>query len=246
MTNWITFVGEGRSGHTIVSAILDSHPNLRIAEEQKLITKWWRDDWSRDQIITNVKQCGQGKERAPKALPGSLTWNEPLLYLGDKCGWDAVNLIKKQGAESDVLSKFGLHMGMGVRVIHTIRDPYENISAWLDSPKYKRQWPDLRYRTRMSIKRYSRFYSTADKLLTKYPAFSLYNEELCLDPKNVLIRLCTFLDIPVVEPWFSNAANSVFKTPHKRSDSIEWDKKLWDMVGWRIVDRYAYFDRYVK
>ena len=65
--NWITFVGEGRSGHTIVSAILDSHPNLRIAEEQKLITKWWRDKWTRDQILDNVKKCGHGKERILKA-----------------------------------------------------------------------------------------------------------------------------------------------------------------------------------
>ncbi len=246
MTNWITFVGEGRSGHTIVSAILDSHPNLRIAEEQKLITRWWRDDWSRKQIINNVKQCGHGKERAPKALPGSLKWEEPLLYLGDKCGWDAVNLVRKQGAEPDILSKFGTHMGMNVKVIHTIRDPYENISAWLGSPKYQRQWPNLHYRTRMSIKRYARFYGTADKLVSQYPTFELYNEELCLAPKNVLVRLCAFLDIPVVEPWLSNAADSVFKTPHKRSDAIEWDKELWDMVGWRIVAKYDYFDRYVK
>ena len=242
--NWITFVGEGRSGHTIVSAILDSHPNIRLAEEQKYITKWWRDKWSKEKIIDACKKCGHGKERKLKALPGSLKWEDPLLYVGDKCGWDAVNLVRKQGADTDVLNQFGNHMDMSVKVIHTIRNPYENLSSWMNSPKYKRVWPDTYYRGRQLIKRYSRFYRAANELTSKYNVFNLYNEELCLDPKNLLVRLCAYLEIPIVTPWIENAANSVFKTPNKISDTIGWPEELYDMIGWRIVNKYSCFDRY--
>lgn len=245
-TNWITFIGEGRSGHTIISAILDSHPNIRMAEEQKCITRWYRDNCSRKAILNIVKTCGQGKERMHMALPGSLTWEEPLLYVGDKVGWDAVNLVKKQGASTNVLDEFGKHMGMDVKVIHTIRDPHENISAWIDSPKYQRQWPELEMRTKMCIRRYARFYSTANLLLDTKPTFTLYNEEICTLPRETLSKLCSFLEIPESEPWFTNAANAVFKKPHKRSDTVNWDKELYDMVGWRIIDQYPYFKRYVK
>ncbi len=244
MTTWINFVGEGRSGHTIISAILDSHPNVRLAEEQKLITKWWRDDWSREKIITEVKECGHGKERKPKALSGSLTWEEPLLAVGDKCGWDAVNLIKKQGATTNVLNEFGEHMDMKVKTIHTLRNPHDNISAWIASPKYQRQWPDLHYRTRMSIKRYARFYGTANDLLEGNSHFTLYNEELCASPAYILKLLCIYLDLPVVEPWLSTAAASVFEKPHKRVGEFEWDPELRDMVDWRIIDKYDYMSRY--
>lgn len=246
---WINFIGEGRSGQTILSAILDSHPNARIGEEQKSVTKWWRDKKSKEAILEEVKTCGHGKERKPKALPGSLTWEEPLLFVGDKCGWDSVNLVRKQGAPDDVLDQFSKHMGMPVKTIHTIRDPHENISSWVSSPKYQRgEWarPTLDHRSNILIRRYKRFYGTADKLLSCSDHFDLYNEEFCSHPKEVLTRLCEYLGLPIVEPWFSNAVASVFKKPNRGSDKIAWSTEMWNMVGWRIIDQYDYFERYKK
>lgn len=246
MTGWITFIGEGRSGHTILSAILDSHPNVRIGEEIKSITKWIRDGHSRKKIMDEVKNSGQGKERKPKALPGGLTFEEPLLYLGDKCGWDAVMLVKHGVVGHDIFDRFGEHMGMPVKIIHSFRDPHENISAWINSPKYMRKWPDLGTRRQYSIKRYARFYGRAEALLVNNEHFDLANEDLCLKPEETLGNLCTYLDIPVVEPWFSNATNAVFKTPRKRATEDMWDEFWWDHVGWRIIDRYDHFSRYKK
>ena len=243
--NWITFIGEGRSGHTIVSAILDSHPNVRLAEEQKYITKWVRDGWSKEKIIKATKACGHGKERKLKALPGSLTWEEPLLAMGDKCGWDAVNLIRKHGCGPTILDNFVKHMKMEVKVIHTIRNPYDNISAWLNSPKYQRQFGTGNELYRMSLRRYARFYSTAAPLL-EHHRFDLYNEELIDNPNRVLCGLCAYLEIPVVEPWLSNAVGSLFKRPHERFSERKWPIKWEEQMPWRIINKYGFFERYKR
>jgi hypothetical protein len=246
MTNWITFIGEGRSGHTIVSAILDSHPHVRLAEEQKYITKWTRDGMTREEIIDAAKKCGHGKERKLKALPGSLTWEEPLLAIGDKCGWDAVNLTRKGGQGVDVLDRFSEHMQMPVKVIHTIRNPYDNITCYLDSPKSNRIWKDEHTLYRMCIRRYARFYDAANKLLEVYPRFDLYNEEIIENPERTLTKLCVFLDLPVVEPWLTNAVNSVYKKPNERSKRREWPVEWEEQMPWRIIGKYDFFERYTK
>jgi hypothetical protein len=246
MHNWITFIGEGRSGHTIVSAILDSHPNVRLAEEQKLITQWTRDGLSREGIIEEVKNCGHGRERKPKALPGSLTWEEPLLAIGDKCGWDAVNLVRKHGESDDVLDRFAEHMQMPVKVIHTIRNPYDNITAYLDSPKNNRKWRDDHSLYRRCIQRYAKFYSTAGRLLNIYHRFDLYNEELIENPERTLTKLCCFLDLPLVEPWLTNAVNSVYKKPNERSKKRVWLPKWEAQIPERIIDKYDFFERYKR
>lgn len=244
MTGWITFIGEGRSGHTILSAILDSHPNVRIGEEQKCITKWKRDDQSRKCIIRSVLDSGQGKERKHMALPGSLEYEDPLLYLGDKCGWDAVMLLKHGKVDVDVFDRFSNHMAMSVKIIHSFRDPRENISSWIDSPKYKREWSELGPRRQFCIRRYARFYGNANRLLEVNPHFDLANEDLCLHTEDTLKALCEYLELPIVEPWFSNAVNSVFKTPRKKSIIGMWDEEWWEHVGWRIIDKYEFFERY--
>jgi len=247
--NWITFIGHGRSGHTIVSAILDSHPNVRISEEHKYIGRWHREGWSREKIIQHLLPTGQGKERKLKALPGSGPWTgeHEMLYMGDKCGWDAVTEVKKREAPLSILDDFGAHMGMNVKVIHTIRDPYDNICAWLDSPKYQRMWGTGNTMYMKAIRQYTRFYGTADKLLKRYDHFDLHNGEMCSDPRRVITELAEYLELPIVEPWLTNAADSVFKRPNKRADRREWPDRWVRNIDERVITRWPeYFERYKR
>ena len=250
MEKWVTFVGHGRSGHTIVSAVLDSHPNARISEEQKYVSKWWMEGWKRKQIIRHLLPSGQGKERKLKQLPGSGAWKDgehERLVMGDKWGLDGVSLVRKEGASADVLEQFADHMGMELKIIHTIRDPYDNISAWLDSPKYKRMFGEGNQLYAKSIRMYTRFYGAADQILSRHDHFTWRNDEFCADPRKVVTGLAEYLEIPVVEPWLTNAANSAFKRPNKRSEKVEWPEKWVKNVDQRLIKRWPeYFGRYER
>lgn len=243
-TKWVTFVGEGRSGATIVSAIVDSHPNARIGEEIKVISKWRRLGWSRDEIINEVLHSGYGKERKSKALPGMLKYEEPLKIIGDKVGWDAINEVRKRGAPKSILSDFAEHMKMEVLVIHTTRNPYDNIAAWMISPKWKRLFPDDYYRARMMVRRYSRFYTTAEEIMQNQRVFHLRNEELCNNTENILHQLAEFLDLEPNKSWIKPCIKLIFKAPNKKSKQVKWNPEIYDMIKWRIIDKYPSLSYY--
>lgn len=222
MKSWITFVGEGRSGHTIVSAILGSHPNVFMGEEQKYISKWRRENWSRQQIIDHLLSSGEGRARKLLGFPGILDKKDPLLSIGDKCGWDAVNEVGKREYKGDILSDFGYFMQLPVKVIVTLRNPLDNISAWTQSAKYKRIYSDDDLRCRRMIRRYKRFHETALKVVVGHDNFLLHNEELIADPAAMCKSLCNWLGLPCPKDWQDMCASKVFKKPNERRHLTPW------------------------
>lgn len=223
--NWLTFVGQGRSGHTILSAIIGSHPNARIGEEQKYITKWNRDGWSKEQILDHLFRSGIGRARNNLGFSGILTYKEPLHLVGDKCGWDAVNIYRRKDAPATILNDFSLFMGMPVKTLVTIRHPFDNISNWIASPKYKRIYPDENFRYKRMIRRYKEFYNAALDILEKQDFYCLYNEILISEPKETLSSLANWLELPVDEEWLTMCCSKIFKEPRQRRNEVEWPEK---------------------
>jgi hypothetical protein len=241
MDKWVTFVGEGRSGHTVVSAILDSHPNCRISEEQKLISKWLRG-WDKEKIFKELLESGYGKERLTKKLPGMLTYQNPLIAVGDKCGWDAVNEFKRH--PTNILGEFSKFIGLPVKVIHTSRNPYDNIGSWMKSPKYQREYRDDYYRARMLIRRYSRFYDRLEKVIKGQDVFHLRNEDLIEYPVDVLKDLCFFIGLDYNKNWSKACRSILHKEPHRWGTKEMFPGDTYDMIRWRIIDRYSSLEYY--
>lgn len=251
--NWVHFIGEGRCGHTIISAILDSHPNAAISEEEKPISRWLRDPsvWTKEAILARVVNTGLGKERKAivqaTGLKGLRTPKEPLLVMGDKCGWDAVLEVKKRGVAPDILTKFSSYINMPVKALHVSRHPLDNISAWHQSPKYQRLYPDPYYRLRVLIRRYSRFYTAAEEIMAGQDVFHLRHEDLCSNPSNEILALCAWLDLPVDKSWLDMASGAVFTKPNNRFEKEPWEfPELVEMVYWRIIDKYPSLAYYKK
>lgn len=245
---WVAFIGEGRSGHTIVASILDAHPNVRMSNEKKFISNWSRGNFKSKEEIFDIIIAGKpGKGINSKGgrvewtnIEGQNCYTKPLLALGDKCGWEVVNLIKK-GASSNVIDGFSSFIEMPVKIIHTSRNPLDNITAWYQSPKYVRLWgEDDTERLNRAIRRYARFYSDAQPIFDKYEGsvFHLRNEELCKDTKSVVRDLCGFLDLEVNDRHLELCRAAVNPEPNRRSSNLEWSDYYKDMMRWRIIDRF--------
>jgi hypothetical protein len=161
------------------------------------------------------------------------------MVVGDKCGWDAVNEVRKRGASVDIIHQFGKEMGMPVKVIHTTRDPRQNIAAWFHSPKYIRIWgenPDSRMR--FSVRRYARFYTTAQLILDQHPdAFHLRQEELILNPAATLSSLFEYLELPLSKEYRRWVQKKLYKTLPLRE--TPWDKKWDEAIQERVLDRFS-------
>lgn len=231
--NWVAFVGEGRSGHTLLSGILGSHPNARISEEQKYISKWLRG-WTVDMIRSSILQDGAGRARTAQGWKNLRTHIEPLSLIGDKCGWDAVNEYRKRGAPISILSDFQLFIDMPVKVVVTVRHPADNIANWVLSNKYSRIFPHEPTRQHNMIKRYRRFYSASNEIIQGTDHFVLYHEELLKDPSRTIEELRSFVGLPSNEDWLKSCLSIIHPKPNVHRNKVEWtiasEKKLKQII----------------
>jgi hypothetical protein len=243
---WVAFIGEGRSGHTIVSAIIGGYDYARIGEEQKYIGRWWRKLITPEQVIPHLCNTGYGRQRKHYAPWAPVDRHkEPLQLVGDKCGWDAVMEVKKREAPVDLIHKFGEAMGMPIKLIHTTRDPRQNIAAWYHSPKYIRLWGEhAGTRMRYSVRRYARFYTTAQAILDVHPdVYHLRHEELILNPANTLNELFEYLEVPLSKQYRRWVQKHLFKTLPLRETpwSQEWDDAIQERI---LSGRFPSLDYY--
>ena len=233
---WITFVGEGRSGHTAVSGILGSHPFVRLSEEQKYVSKW-RRGYTKDEITGSLLSSGKGKYRSEMGFTNLDSDKKTLIAIGDKCGWDAVNEVQYRKGDTRILSQFGEAMEMPVKVIHTTRHPLDNIASWVNSPKYLKLHGG-KTQLRM-IRRYSRFYEAAEKVMDGQDVFHLRNEELIRDPRGLIIELVAWLGLPACHPWIDDVVKLISPDVHRGRDEVEWDEgRKQQVLGRRIIGSY--------
>lgn len=231
---WINFVGEGRSGHTVLSGALGSRLDTRISEEQKYIKKW-REGYNRTQIMNHLNQSGAGRARQAQGWPNLRTYKK-LLGVGDKCGWDAVNEYRKRGAPATIIQDFGKFMEMPVKNIVTVRHPLDNITAWVDSNKYKRIYTDEGLRYRRMIRRYKQFYTAAWEILQGTDYTLLQHERFCADPRGTLEELTAWIGLPEDPQWLEAASARIHKKPHLRRDDIQWPAEYIDRVDMFIAE----------
>lgn len=217
---YLNFVGEGRSGHTILSGAIGSRLDTKIAEEQKYISKWRRGQ-TKEEILSALMSAGAGSTRRGQGWPNLTTFNT-LRVIGDKAGWDAVNEFNKRGAPKTIINDFGAFMAMPVKTIVTVRHPLDNITAWVDSPKYKRMFSDDHLRFRRMIRRYKRFYTAAAIILEGTDYRVVPHESLCADPNGMLQSLADWLELPNDKAWRREAGGRIHSSPHLRRDDVNW------------------------
>jgi len=240
--NWVNFIGEGRSGHTIISGAIGSHPNARVSEEQKYISKYLRG-YSPQEIITLLSSSGVGHARADQGWPNLQTFTRPLKVIGDKCGWDAVNEVARRGAPNSIVCDFESYIGMPVKTLVTIRHPLDNISSWANGDKYKRIYPEKGLRFRRLVRRYKQFYETAWGILQETDHMIINHERLIANPNDTLQRISDYLELPANRPWRRGSAKRIWSSPRIRRHDTEWPKPSFDNIQ-RFIQEHPLMEYY--
>jgi hypothetical protein len=177
-------------------------------------------------------QSGEGRMRREQGWRNTTIYESPLKLVGDKCGWDAVNEVAKRGASPDILTRFSHHIELPVKVIHTSRNPLDNISSWVMSPKYQRMYGDGLLIYRRMIRRYKRFYDHAERVMEGQDVFQLRNEELIANPSAVIQALSDWLELPPNKQWAGDCVSKIAKAPNRRHTKIDWPEEYTQ----RVVD----------
>ena len=235
---FVLFMGCPRSGHTLVGFLLDAHPNIIVGSRVSTL-KYHKHGFGRQQIfdllLQNSRQIASlGRQRKYSyEVPGQ--WQgrfESLKVIGDSTG------LTRLRDQPELLGSLQRKLrGIEIRLIHCVRNPYDNISTM----KARRGWtlPD-------TIEEYFSMCERIEELKKQVGGSAVHelrHEGLIADPPATLRRLCGFLGVPARESYHAACAGIIYRSAHKSRLEVPWDPQVIDAVKHRM-DRFSFLRGY--
>jgi hypothetical protein len=220
------FIGYSRSGHSIIGSLLDAHPNVIISHEINALY-FKGKGFGRDQIFSLILNNSRRFARAGRGWSGNSyqvdgQWQgnfTKLKIIGDKMGGWTSHLLRNN---VNLLGEFREHVGIPIKCVHHVRNPFDCISRMaLVLKKKKITRRDIDYYFSLA----SANHSVKNRMARKF-YFEEKHENFIVNPKSYLIKLCRFLNVPCKSEYLKACAAIVNKTPSRPRFKIYWDKKL--------------------
>lgn len=133
INTYCMFIGYPRSGHTLIGASLDAHPNIVLGHEMDAL-KYIIKGESRDKVysrllamsrtfITIGGQWMNYNYKIPGQYQGRAT---EIKVIGDKKGGGSTNKIHR---DYGLLAKLKSTVGDRIKMVHVIRNPFDIITT---------------------------------------------------------------------------------------------------------------------
>lgn len=242
------FIGYPRSGHTLIGASLDAHPNVVLGHEMDAL-KFVIQGESRDKIysrllamsrifITIGGQWMNYNYRIEGQYQGTAT---EIKVIGDKKGGGSTNKIRRDPALLDKLS--GLVGAEKIRMVHVTRNPFDIITTRARGGNLVlEQVGEKELREGAEA-----FFAEADTVAMikdrGFRVIDVSHEDWIADPRTGLRQLCAALDLDAPQDYVEACAGIVFASPKKSRLGVPWPDGLKAEVQARI-DTYPFLKGY--
>ncbi len=237
------FLGYPRSGHTLVGSLLDAHPNIIIAQELDAL-KYVGKGFTKKQLFYLLLRQSEAFTRNGRKWSGydynvPNQWNgifEQLKVIGDKKGGTSTRTLIKN---STLLERLFKTTGVKNKIIHVVRNPYDNITTIKNKNLQKLPLEQC-------IEFYFNFTKTNARVKQEIPPeniFDLKHESLIANPKQAMTDLCRFLGVDLTESYLNDCASIVFESPRKTRFEIEWSPEMIRLVADEIK-KYPFLEGY--
>lgn len=225
---YCVFLGYPRSGHSIVGAMLDAHPQAVIAHEMDAL-KYIGVGFDRLRLyhllLQNARTSAKANRRSGQYLyevPGQ--WQgrfECIRVIGDKRGEGSTRRLR---ANPRLLQRLRETVGVPVKFVHVVRNPFDNI-ATMASRAARGRTPDLAVATR----RYFMLCETVRQLkeqIDEGDVMEFRHETFIENPAVILRNVCLFLSLEPSNEYLEACASIVYESPHKSRDRVQWSLDL--------------------
>lgn len=242
------FLGYPRSGHSLVGALLNAHPNIVMSHESDALkyvyagfTKYQVYDLIfRKAIVSAEKDYNLGgyNYHVPNQWQGRI---KKLKVIGDKKG---ARTTLRIGASSRYISRLRIILNNRLKFIHVVRNPFDNITT------ISRKSRKLKESLELSIENY--FYLC--KIINDFKAtlkpeelIEFKHEDFIENPQLHLKKLCHFLEVEAPIDYLNDCANIVYESPHRSRDRVSWSPEQIEFVMTQInkfsfLQGYSYYD----
>jgi hypothetical protein len=213
------FVGYPRSGHSVVGAMLNAHRDAVIAHELNapplILAGCSRDDLYARILARAVWYNRRGNSsNYVYQVPGQ--WQgrfAALRVIGDKRGGAVTRCL---AANPDFLQRVRTLVGVPLRLVHVVRNPFDNIGA-------------ISIAEALPLAQSIEFYfahcqTTArlDALCAPHELITVHHEAMVREPAAVLTDLCGFLGLERYAGYVEDCSRIVFKAPTYTRHRVRW------------------------
>lgn len=236
------FLGHPRSGHSLVGALLNAHPNAVISHELDALSYVQRGI-GRNQLFDLIlerdrwfveKMGGQWTEYN-YSVPGQ--WQgrfETLRVIGDKKGGASSKRLQRA---PDILDRLRRIVGVPIRIVQVVRNPFDNIATM--STRSGRP-------VAAACDRYFQICAAIKGVCDQCDAtevVSLRHENIIADPRNTLRQLLQFLDLRSSDQYLDDCASILFAAESLSRRKVDWDEELREKVDNQIA-KYPFLSDY--
>ena len=222
---YVMFVGYPRSGHSLVGALLDAHPDAIVAHELDALKYLPGRLRSRPALRPAAPPPARPRRRRAGVGLG-LRLCRPHRMAGPVPA--AARHRRQEGRAVDptapdepaLLDELARTVGVPVKVIHVVRDPYDNIATmcrWAARPLEDQ------------VDAYFELAGVAASVQARVDPddfHELHTEDLVADPRATLTALAAFLGLPDWGPDLEAATSVVFPNPRRTRRPAPWTPEL--------------------
>ncbi|KAL9978397.1 hypothetical protein ACROYT_G015907 [Oculina patagonica] len=264
---FVIFVGYPRSSHSLIAAILDSHPEIIIPNEFDLLKKFNSSfmyaikernrrklriffelhSRSREQAMFGRRSPNRSSKKYWYHIPGSWQGNykNQLKVIGDKKGGGTTGLLDNPEGLQD-LQQLQKTVVVPIKLIHVIRNPFDNIATICLKRLQQRTLTNqhiLHNATALDfcIKYYFNKSRTVQKLheMSEYQILDVYSRDLLTRPRETLQKLCDFLGVTCYNEFVELTLKVLHSKPSKTRYSVEWTNEQIERVT-NEINKYQF------
>jgi hypothetical protein len=245
------FIGYPRSGHSLVGSLVDAHPEAVLSHELDLL-KYAYARFGRDQLcylsLANSRSfAADGRAWSGYSYEVQGQWQgrfERIRVIGDKHG-ESTSIRLKLTPET--LSRLERTIGVPVKLVHVIRNPYDNIATIEKHVDKITRELIGHYDTDLEAS-IAYYFALCDAVVFAREVLGadildVRHEALVEAPEAELARVCRFLGLEPSEEYLRACARIVFASPRQTRHEARWDARTLDAVA-RAREKYSFLAGY--
>lgn len=240
------FIGHNKSGTSMIGSLLDAHPNVILADEADAL-QYVPAGFSRDQIYHILlhgsrREVMKGRVTARRLKPYSFLvpgqWQgrySRLRVIGDSTSGSSTQRFAR---DPDLVQRLqNVMMGVDVKFIQVIRNPYDPISIMM--VRGKRTFENAighYFASCETLVEMRKHLDGSNLLAVKY-------EDFVDHPETNLTKICRFLGIEASDDYLKACVNVLYESPDRSRHIVEWDSRWIEVVKSKI-DRFDFLEGY--
>ena len=248
---YVFFIGMARSGHSIVAAVLDAHPHIVISDELDVFTvilnssrpvsksSLFNQIWSRcyRKAKTKLHDARKGYTLAVDGLYQG-NYHSYIDVIGDKHGGKTTKLfLGNPVLFQSHFNKLRTLIKLPIKVIHVIRNPYDNIATiaiYIHLNQQRTEVAEIKNSTKIlnvsstlindTINYYFYLYKASEVMRQQFNLDTMYvhGKDLIANTKATVRKICDFLQVLCSDDYLNIVSRKFFKKESKTRYKVIW------------------------